>query len=69
MNNKKPKKIIFTKNDQTGGIQQAVDMDLYLKQRQQGKFGGSKLQEAQFLVGVPASTKSQYRKNCCGRKS
>lgn len=68
MNNKKPKKIIFIKND-TGSIQQAMDIDLYLQERQQGRMGGNRLSSAQFLVGVPASPKSQHRKNCCGRKS
>jgi hypothetical protein len=68
MNNKKPKKIIFIKND-TGSIQQAMDMQLYLRERQQGRLGSSKQPASQFLVGVPQSPKSQHRKNCCGRKS
>lgn len=66
--NNKPKKIIFVKNS-AGNLKQAYDLDMYLSQRQNGKAINSKLQDAQFLVGIPKSAKSQYRKNCCGRKS
>lgn len=69
-NNKRPKKIIFIRDSKTGAMKQAMDMDLYLKQRQQGSMGSSKtIGSAQFLVGVPKSPKTQAKKNCCGRKS
>ena len=68
MNNKKPKKIIFIKNA-SGQVQQAMDLDLYLKNRQQGKLGAPKKAGGPFLLGIPESPKTQFRKKCCGRKA
>lgn len=68
-NTKRPKKIIFIRDSKTGAMKQAMDMDLFLKQRQQGRISSSNIQSAQFLVGIPKSPKSQAKKNCCGRKS
>lgn len=68
--NSRSKKIIFIKDSKSGSIKQAVSMDLYLRQRQQAKLSTiNKIESTQFLVGVPPSQKTQYRKNCCGRKS
>ena len=70
-NTKRPKKIIFIKDSKTGAMKQAMDMELFLKQRQQGRIGGSSYKESSspFLLGIPQSQKTQYKKNCCGRKS
>lgn len=65
---KKAKKIIFVKNE-GGSIAQAMDLDLYLKQR---RAYGTKpsVPVNSFLVGVAESPKAVQRKSkkCCGKK-
>lgn len=66
---KKAKKIIFVKNE-GGSIAQAMDLDLYLKQR--GAYVSKPAVPVNsFLVGVGESPKAVQRKSrkCCGKKT
>lgn len=68
MANNKIKKIVFVK-DGSGAISQAVDMDIYKKERK--SYGGLRNLKStpQFLIGIGANSLAKYgnKKKCCGR--